>query len=311
MAMTVAQLDSASPTISVILPVYNAERYLRDAVASVLAQTFDDFELLAFDDGSTDRSLKILRGFEAKDGRVRALSRENRGLVQTLNELIGLARGRYLARMDADDVCRPQRFEKQIAYLESHTECVAVGTGFLLIDPNGRPIREHSYELIHDEIDKIHLSGEGFSRLCHPSTIMRKDAVLQIGLYREEFRLAEDLDLFLRLAEIGKLANIPDIMLEYRHHLGSVCYKYADEQRNVGQRAVEMARMRRGIVIHPEIHRSPANNASTADTHRKWAWWALSAGNVATARQHAIMALAKEPFNKENFRLFACAMRGW
>jgi glycosyltransferase involved in cell wall biosynthesis len=310
MAMTVVQLDCASPTISVILPVYNAAQYLRAAVDSVLGQTFEDFELLAFDDGSADGSLKILREFESKDRRVRAFSRENRGLVQTLNELIGLSRGRYLARMDADDISRPQRFEKQIAYLESHSECVAVGTGSLLIDPNGRPICEHTYELTHDEIDKIHLSGEGSSRLCHPSIIMRKDAVLQIGLYREEFRLAEDLDLFLRLSEIGKLANIPDIMLEYRHHLGSVCYTNVDEQSNVGRRAVAIARMRRGLVSRPEIYPLAVNSASNADTHRKWAWWALSAGNVTTARKHAITALAKEPLNKENLRVFVCAMRG-
>jgi glycosyltransferase involved in cell wall biosynthesis len=304
-------LDKTTPAISVILPVYNAARYVCNAVGSVLSQTYDDFELLAFDDGSTDGSLNILREFEAKDRRVRAFFRENRGLVQTLNELIGLARGRYLARMDADDICRPQRFEKQIAYLESHPECVAVGTGSLLIDPNGRPICEHIYELTHDKIDEIHLSGEAISRLCHPSTIMRKDAVVQIGLYREEFRLAEDLDLFLRLAEVGQLANIPDIMLEYRHHLDSVCYKHADEQGNVGRRAVEQARIRRGIVGHSEIYQSQVNSASSAETHRKWAWWALAAGNVATARQHAIIAFAKEPLNKESFRVFACAMRGW
>jgi glycosyltransferase involved in cell wall biosynthesis len=310
MARTLLRLDHNSHAISVILPVYNAERYLREAVASVLAQTFDDFEFLAFDDGSTDGSLKVLHEFEAQDERVFTFSRENRGLVQTLNELIGLARGRYLARMDADDICRPLRFEKQIAYLESHPECVAVGTGSLLIDPSGRPICEHIYENLHEEIDNIHL-GEGISRLCHPSTMMRKDAVVQIGLYRQEFRWAEDLDLFLRLAEVGQLANIPDILLEYRHHLDSICYQHADEQGNVGRRAVEQARARRGIVGHPETYRSQANSVSSADTHRKWAWWALAAGNVSTARQHAMMAFAKEPFNKESFRVFACALRGW
>src|ERR1035437_10045946 len=96
---------SEAPTISVLLPAYNAELYLRQAVDSVLAQSFADFELLALDDGSTDRSLSILREYESKDSRVRVISRENRGLVSSLNELITESRGRYLARMDADDVC--------------------------------------------------------------------------------------------------------------------------------------------------------------------------------------------------------------
>src|SRR5690348_4391733 len=103
---------SNAPKVSVLLPVFNAERYLRAAVDSVLSQTFDDFELLAFDDGSTDQSLSILREIEANDRRIKVISRENRGYLVVLNELVELARGSYLARMDADDICRPTRFEK-------------------------------------------------------------------------------------------------------------------------------------------------------------------------------------------------------
>jgi glycosyltransferase involved in cell wall biosynthesis len=303
-------MNPTAPTISVLLPVYNADKYVRDAVNSILCQTYDDFELLAFDDGSTDRSLAILREFEVRDRRVRVFSRNNRGLVQTLNELIFIARGRYLARMDADDISRQHRFEKQLSYLESHPGCVAVGSASLLIDPDGRALCEHRYELSHDEIDRIHLSENSSSRLCHPSTMMRREAVLKVGLYREEFRPVEDRDLFLRLAEIGQLANLPDILLEYRHHLDSVCYNYSDEQRSVGQRAVTMARLRRGMASHPEMQRPTASIASNADTYRKWAWWALSAGNVGTARKHAIAALVKEPLNIENLRVLACAVRG-
>src|SRR5690242_20811965 len=104
------------PKVSVLMPVYNAEHYLQTAVESVLNQTFKDFELVAFDDGSTDRSLSMLRAFESKDARVRVISRENRGYLIALNEMIALARGEYLARMDADDICRPTRFEKQVKF---------------------------------------------------------------------------------------------------------------------------------------------------------------------------------------------------
>lgn len=206
--MVTTRLNVTAPTISVLLPVYNSGRYIGAAIESVLAQTFDDFELFALDGGSTDKTLSILRKFETKDRRIRVISRENLALVPSLNEMIALAQGRYLARMDGDDICRPQRFEKQVAYLDTHSECVAVGSRSLFIDPQGMPICEHLNELTHDEIDAAHMSGRVGSRICHPSVMMRREAVLQVGLYDEVYRYAEDMDLFLRLAEIGKLANL-------------------------------------------------------------------------------------------------------
>ena len=115
--------------------------------------------------------------------------------------------------MDCDDICFPQRFEKQIAYLDSHPDCVAVGSRILLIDTEGLPICEFIDELTHDEIDTKHLSGVGGCQICHPSATMRREAVVRAGKYREGYAPAEDLDLFLRLAEIGKLANLPDILI--------------------------------------------------------------------------------------------------
>src|SRR5437870_2605656 len=111
---------SQAPMISVLLPVYNAQPYLQEALDSILAQSVADFELLALDDGSSDLSLRILREYERVDSRIRVISRENRGLVSTLNELISIARGRYLARMDADDICCPLRFRQQVDFLESN-----------------------------------------------------------------------------------------------------------------------------------------------------------------------------------------------
>jgi glycosyltransferase involved in cell wall biosynthesis len=310
LGMNTIRLSDKTPTISVLLPVYNAERYLSAAVESVLNQTFDDFELLAFDDGSSDRSLSILREFAAKDSRVRVLSRENRGYLVALNEMIAIARGRYLARMDADDICLPQRFEKQVAYLEAHSECVVVGSKCLAIDPEGMPIREFVGHFVHDEIDAALMSGEGQSRMCHPSVMMRRVAIVQVGCYREEYYFAEDVDLLLRLAEIGKLANIPEILILYRLHLKSVCHAHSEEQRNRGRQAVKMAWKRRGIDGVGGMADSTEKLETHADAHRRWAWWALSAGNLTTARKHAVKALAKDPFNIENLRVVACAIRG-
>jgi glycosyltransferase involved in cell wall biosynthesis len=302
-------LGNADPTVSVLMPVHNAGRYLRTAIESILTQTFEDFELLALDDGSTDNSLSILREFEALDGRMRVRSRENKGLVPTLNELIEGARGRYLARMDSDDICRPQRFEKQIAYLDTHPECVAVGSRVLYIDPEGMPIFEPTNELTHEEIDSGHMSGVMAMRICHPCVMMRRAAVMQTGGYWEH-HFAEDLDLFLRLAEIGRLANLSDVLFEYRQHLRSLSHSYPSQYRKFSKLAIDDASKRRGRDIDREKFESILKVESRAEISRRWAWWALSAGNLATARKHAIKALVRQPFSIENLVVVACAIRG-
>lgn len=309
--MKSANPTNMAPKISVLLPVRNAERFLRSAVESVLAQTFDDFELLALDGGSTDRSLSILRELAAKDRRINIVSRENLALVPSLNELITMARGRYLARMDSDDICRPQRFEKQVEYLEAHPECVAVGSRVLFIDPQGLPICEAARELSHEEIDSGHLSGVAESRICHPSVTMRTEAVLRIGKYREEYRYLEDFDLFLRLAEIGRLANLPDVLLEYRLHPESICRNQGDKHLSFARRALQETWARRDMVPKPQIFASELKTVKSAETHRIMAWWALSASNLVTARKHAIIAFAESPLSVENLKVLACAIRGY
>jgi glycosyltransferase involved in cell wall biosynthesis len=300
------------PTISVLLPVHNAERYLRAAVDSVLMQTFEDFELLALDDGSTDRSSSILREYATNDVRVRTLSRENRGLVATLNELIAVSRGRYLARMDADDICRRRRFEKQVGYLEDHPECVAVGSRALVIDPDGMPIIETINECGHEEIDAAVLSGAGGLRgMTHPTVMMRRDAAVSVGKYYEEAELAEDIDFFLRLAEVGRLANVPEVLLEYRRHPMAIGYTHRERQRLITSEIVKKARMRRGLATVPVLNESTYEPQTIDAIHRTWAWWALSAGHTATARKHALKAVIKNPLHAENARLMACVIRGF
>jgi glycosyltransferase involved in cell wall biosynthesis len=306
-------MSKCSPQMSVLLPVYNAESYLRESVRSVLDQTFSDFELLAADDGSTDLSLSILQEIAQTDPRVRVISRENRGLVETLNELIKVSRGRYLARMDADDRCLPQRFALQVAYLNEHPDCVAVGTRCLLVDPEGLPILHTINEVDHEKIEKSLLSGWGaLQGLCHPTMMMRKDAVVHVGLYSTEYAHAEDIDLFLRLAEIGKLANIADVLLEYRQHFGSVGYNQAQRQMGATARAVEAAMRRRGVEVGgDDFAQFALRPMSQADVHCKWAWWALYSGFTETARKHALKVFLKEPYKPESVKVLACAIRGY
>src|ERR1051325_1151561 len=116
---------SRPPTVSVLLPVYNAERYLESALQSVLGQTFSDFEVIAVDDGSKDNSKKILERFAANDPRIRVISRPNTGIVGALNDGLAVARGEFIARMDADDVALPGRFQAQLDYLRGHPDCIA------------------------------------------------------------------------------------------------------------------------------------------------------------------------------------------
>jgi hypothetical protein len=232
-------------------------------------------------------------------------------VVPTLNELIAVSWGRYLARMDADDICRPQRVERQVAYLEAYPDCVAVGSRVLLIDADSSPLCELPTVLSHEEIDATHLSSYGDLRICHPTVVMRREAVIAVGKYCEETEYCEDYDLFLRLAEIGRLANLPEILLEYRRHPVAIGYLKQVRQLWVAAESRKNARLRRGLPPDPGPDGKVAKAQSAADMYRMWAWWALSTGNVATARKHALEAALTNPFDIENLRSLVCAIRGY
>ncbi len=129
---------ASAPTVSVLMPVYNGERYLRPAIESILAQTFTDFEFVIIDDGSNDTSPSILRQYADRDPRVKLFLREHRGVPDTLNEAFATSRGKYLARMDCDDVALPERFARQVALLDADPAVVCAGGYFQLIDGRGR-----------------------------------------------------------------------------------------------------------------------------------------------------------------------------
>jgi glycosyltransferase involved in cell wall biosynthesis len=301
-------MTTAIPAISVVMPLYNTERHLAAALDSVLAQTFTDFEIIAVDDGSKDGTLKILRDYESRDPRVRVLSRPNTGIVGALNDGLAMARAEFIARMDGDDLCLPQRFAKQIDYLRQHPECVLVGSQVMLIDPEGDPICPHRQtRFTHEEIDHDHLN-RGWP-VIHPAVMMRRDAVEKIGGYREEYKWLEDLDLFLRLAEIGKLSNLPDILFKYRLHFQSVCHTRYDIQGPLKTKLYAETRQRRGVAANEIEPKFPASKPES-EVHRMWAWWALKAGNIATARKHAIKTMRQAPFSGESWRIVACAVRG-
>ncbi len=217
-----------SPALSVILPVYNTERYLREAVDSILTQTFTDFELILIDDGSTDRSGDICREYAGRDPRIVLIDRPNGGLVSALNEGIAKARAPLIARMDADDIAMPERFACQYAHMMKNPQIAVLGSAIRWIDETGQITGLGLYPLIPAE------SKDALKRGCsvaHPAVIMRKSAVLKAGGYRTAFIYAEDYDLWLRLVEQGHdISNLPQPLLKYRGHGANVSKVHQEKQ---------------------------------------------------------------------------------
>src|ERR1700722_718479 len=206
---------SKSPTISVLLPVYNAEHYILQSVKSVLAQTFEDFELLVVNDGSTDRTLDILSGIA--DRRLRILSNpRNLGIVGSLNRAMSEAAGRYIARIDADDFCLPTRFAKQKSYLDRHPRTLIAGTEMSVLE-RGEIKRSRQPANADPRILRwmLHVSNP----VGHASMMFRAETVKELGTYlREEFKYAEDFDFSHRILRIGEITVMPDYLVIYRQH---------------------------------------------------------------------------------------------
>lgn len=274
-----------SPVVSVLLPVFNGEKYLVQAIDSILNQTFHDFELLLLDDGSTDGSLDILREFEALDSRVRVTTRENKGLIVTLNELVAQARGKYIARMDADDVALPGRFASQVKFLEGNLHVVCVGGAFELIDYAGRYLTTLKQPQLNAEIQALMLAGH--VAINHPTIMARSASIKAVGGYDTRYEAAEDYDLWLRIGEFGELANLSEVTLKYRLHENSVSETSGKKQRESIRRACESAWERRGILggvfTANNLWRPSTDTASQKYFALQYGWWAWNSGQRSTA----------------------------
>jgi GT2 family glycosyltransferase len=214
--MTRSSAGERTPRVSVVMPVYNGEKYLTEAIVSVLGQTLEELELIAVDDGSQDRSLAILERVARADARVRVVVNErNLGSSDAVNRGWQLARSPYVARLDADDIALPGRLARQVDFLDAHPSVAAVGGGAITIDGTGRRISAKRYPTNHRAIRSTLLRH---NCLSHPSVTMRRSALEAVGGYR--FRCAaEDYDLWLRLSERFELATVPEPVILYRLHL--------------------------------------------------------------------------------------------
>ncbi len=299
----------AAPAISVLMPVYNGARYVAEAIDSILAQTFTDFEFIIVDDGSTDRSPKILHNYEKRDNRIKIISRPNTGIDGALNDALTAATGEFIARMDADDVALPTRFQTQLDYLRKNPDVVALGSRVIGIDPYGCELFRSEHKLDHDSIDAELLNGVGWA-IVHPSAMLRRDAMQAVGGYRKEYQWVEDLDLFLRLGERGRLANLEQFLLNYRQHTESVNRTRAAQQAELADAVVRETYQRRGKTL-PEGWKFVPKPKPLKDVQlRTWAWRAMKAGNLPAARKHAVQLWKTAPLSVESWRTLLCAMRG-
>lgn len=295
--------DSPAVSISVLMPVYNAERYLRKAVESILAQTYRDFELISVDDGSSDRSKEILESYAARDSRVRVISRPNTGIVGALNDGLAAAKGEFIARMDADDIALPGRFAAQIAYLREHPETVALGTAVEIIDTQDSVVDVHAPSLSHETIEAGLLRGNG-GALYHPTALFRASALRAVNGYDPVFCKAEDLDLYLRLSHIGKLANLPTVGLKYRHHLKSTNFVHRKTQTELTTRILARERARRNLSDSESIL-AGHSDLPVSRLHARWACTALAHGTRSTAIRHGLAGVVRAPADRECWRALA------
>ena len=212
-----------SPKISVVIPVYNREKYVQSAVDSILSQTFSDFELLVIDDGSTDGSIAVVQSYS--DPRIRFVrNNTNLGVSATRDKGIQLARGEYLAFLDSDDCAYPDRLRKQTAFLDNHPDYAAVGSWSEWMSEEGHSSgRIKRKPTSSDEIAAWRLFQQGIEN----STSMARTDVLRAYRYQEEFDICEDFELWARIAADHKLATLPEVLVRRRMHAGQLTQEKA------------------------------------------------------------------------------------
>ncbi len=209
--------SKSNPVISVVMPCFNGARWIAESIDSVLNQTFEEFELIIIDGGSSDGSIDIIHNYIKKDSRIVLIEKPSLGLSASLNLGIDIARGEWIARLDADDISEPKRLASQLQAAINCPTLVFIGSGLTEIDEHGTLGKKFLYPTTHKKLINNLVRFKRFPP--HSSAFYRKDIVLQAGGYRTEIKRAEDLDLWLRLSELGDLGSIPECLVRYRKHL--------------------------------------------------------------------------------------------
>ena len=210
------------PTVSIIMPVYNAGRFLAASIESILGQTLTDFEFLIIDDGSTDRSWSILKRFASKDKRIKLFrNTSNKGLVKSLNMLIPLAHGKFIARMDADDISLPSRLEKQVEYLSSNTTIVACGGQEYIMNEHGDVIADKFFPT---DAKSCYNTLMNFM-VIQPPLLMARGHIMRKLRYDNHIFKNDDISIHFKLLEHGDFGNVDSVIFKYRRVSNSLTHK--------------------------------------------------------------------------------------
>jgi glycosyltransferase involved in cell wall biosynthesis len=230
------------PKVTVLMPVYNGEKYLRQAIESILSQTFTDYEFLIINDGSTDRSVEIIQSYD--DPRIRIVHNErNYNIINTLNKGLKLSKGEYIARMDCDDISLPHRLKKQVDFMERETEIGLCGSWLVHFSD----IAERIWKVPSNDVE-IRCEMLFNSVLYHPTVMIRKIILDKYELWYEDFLHAEDYALWLRIMEQCKVANIPEVLVRYRQHAHQIVNLYSDQKMKSADRVRRLQLKALGII---------------------------------------------------------------
>lgn len=294
------------------MSVYNAERIIRAAVDSILHQTFSDFEFIVVNDGSIDATKEILSNYS--DARLVVIDQENRGLTKSLIYAASIAKGKYLARQDADDTSQLDRLDKQFHYMEKNPDIALLGTGSQQVDSENTSLGKISFPASCDEIRKG-LSDR--NQFVHGSVMMRKSAYEAVGGYREAFKYSQDYDLFLRIAEKFQVENLPELLYRSGHNLNMVSLTHREDQIYFSKCAKILSLQRQTEEVDqldrygtlPDIPRDK-NEDYTIIYYRHLISSFLRQGDVEKVREHAMALLKNKPEDLHTWLILVLSFLG-
>jgi glycosyltransferase involved in cell wall biosynthesis len=249
------------PEITVLMSCYNAEKYLSAAIESILTQTYRNFELLLINDGSTDSTLNLLRKYAEIDDRIKIIDKPNTGLTDSLNVGVFQAEGKWIARLDADDVAHISRLEKQLNFVNEHTQVILLGSGASDIDADGHILRTFRYQKEHKKLLSSLENFKGFPP--HSSAFFNTKIAKEIGGYRPRILLAQDHDLWLRFSDKGQISALIDPLVYIRRHKDQISF---DES---GINKKQMICLFMGIVSH-FIRKAGSEDPVACEQDTKW-----------------------------------------
>lgn len=296
------------PKLSVVMSVYNGERYVEDAVNSILNQTFCDFEFIIINDGSTDRTAQILAEFD--DPRIKVINQPNRGLTASLNRGIRLAKGKYIARMDADDFSEPQRLERQIEIIDQNPDIALVTCWYKVSDEKGDVLACQRLPTESEQLAELLVHD---NPMCHGSVLIRKEAIEAVGLYSESLRYAQDYELWLRMLRRNhKLCVVPEFLYRFRISPDSVAKLY------IQRRYAALIRKTQGDRHVPTSSRR-IEKLGTLNQRRKHSLYhyaigtlELENGQVKGARRELLKSIRMDPINlRPWYRLALSSLPAW